>query len=248
MFGSFAEGVRFPGGAEGVVRVQENFESRVLLLNGRLHESARSSDRGVSALFFRGGRRGFAYATDCSAQGAQRAADEAMRNLLAIPGVLPAACAPAPALRARDAGGEPLAAGELYELARRIDGRVGALCPEASSRRVELVTLGSNRRLLTAGGTDLFSCSPRTNLYLTLSLPDGQGTASLRDSIGGRGFSPPVLSDGAALDAFILALREDLRLLRGARPSGISRRRTACWTARRSPGGWGSRSSRRPSA
>lgn len=208
-----------PGDAHTVLRLQENLQRTVTLSSGQLTENTRKETRGVSALLWHNGKRGFSSTSDVSEVGVRLALAEAQQNLDALSPNRSAITAAAPQQFTYSAPRNDAAQAELLELAREVDARLQTRCAGLTGRNVQLETLGTEKQVWTGEGRSEAFLLPRTNLYLTLTAEDRNGKpVTIRDSIGGIGFQPQVISDASAADTLADALYEDLMQKRCAKP------------------------------
>ena len=162
------------------LRLQENRNLRLMLLNGDLVTNSRSSKLGASARCWNRGRWGFASSADLS----QDTLGSLVRN----------AGNNAEFLASRDkTGGQPLietafrfrrdlstskdrlSTQQLIEYLRTLDEHIVARFPKVSARQVMLMQEEFEKRLLTSSGSDAFTLLPRAMIYVTLTAENADG-------------------------------------------------------------------------
>jgi TldD protein len=174
------------------LRVQENREANVLVVNGDVQRNLRSTSGGVSARVFKDGVWGFASNPTVSdatiARAVQVATDNARflssrdrRGGRAIPVTRSSTTHDLSTRKPR------MGQNGLIDFARAIDAYCLAKHPDLSSRSVFLGTLDVEKSLFTSDGADAYSAVPGTALVVMLNLERKGETIGLWQFYGGVG-------------------------------------------------------------
>lgn len=175
------------------LRVQENRNRRVSLLNGDVQGNGTSSKGGVSARVYREGVWGFSSLPDRDDASIARAVESATLNARFLAG-----------RERRDTGRLPAARAsachdlstrkprqsqkDLVDFTRAIDARLASRRSDLLTRTVVLAGLDMEKVLLTSEGSVAHSLIPRTILMVAGSLPSPVGgTVELYEIFGGMG-------------------------------------------------------------
>jgi TldD protein len=187
------------------LRVQENRNRRVSLLNGDVQSNGAGSKGGVSARVYKDGVWGFASFPDRDDASIARAVESATLNARFLAGREKRDTGPLPAARASAAHDlstrKPrLSQRDLVDFARAIDARLASRRADLLTRTVVLSSLDMEKVLLTSEGSVAYSLVPRTILVLVGSLPSPVGgTVEFFDVLGGMGQFEDVFLDPASL-------------------------------------------------
>jgi TldD protein len=198
------------------LRLQQNTNVRLTLLNGDVVGNHRSVDSGVSARVFKDGVWGFASRPDLDGDPVIATIDEATRNarLLARHVGGGATLAPAPRARAESDFGtrrRRRSQGEIVQFLQALDAHVVATYPDLRARSVSLWNLDMEKRLFTSDAADGYSNVTRSLVVVTLVTSNAAGQpVELRRPFGGRGQFEDVFDDPAGLHPQIAQLHGHL--------------------------------------
>jgi len=182
------------------LRVQENRNISISLVDGTVMGNSRTSESGVSARSFRRGSWGFASSPEFS--------DDALRHVIGLSarnaefldekesrgrGELPssAGCGQwdfttrKPAMNQRN----------MIEFLREVDGYMEKNFKKLISRTVVLNSLDMEKQLLTSTGSEAWSMIPRTMLYALMTVDSDSGPVDLYDVMGGLGQTEDILTE-----------------------------------------------------
>lgn len=175
------------------LRCQENFITRIYLLNGNLVNNVRSSNSGVSARVNINTSWGFASNSKIS--------DESIREVLSLARsnceFLDSKISPLKRElitsnysieKEFSTKKKRLSQGELINFAKEIDGYIKNKYKNLSSRFVGIDELNMEKRILTSSGAELYSFLPRVLVGIGLTIEDNNGApVELYDVYGGLG-------------------------------------------------------------
>ncbi len=174
------------------LRVQENRNVSVALVNGSVMGNSRSATGGVSARVYQNGAWGFASSPEKDSAAIKSVIERATDNAKFLDsreakgkGPLPVVSVEAkndfstkkPRLSQRD----------LVEFLREIDKHVAEKYPRLASRRISVAGLDMEKLLLTSDGSYSHSMTPRTGVSVSLTMQSPDGPVSLGKSFGGLG-------------------------------------------------------------
>ena len=162
------------------LRLQENRNTRLMMLNGDLVTNSRSSKLGASARCWKQGRWGFASSADMSqdtlatlVRNAQGNADFlAGRNRTGQQSLLESSFK----FRRDLSTSKPrLSTQQLIGYMRALDGHITANFPKVSARQVMLMQEELEKRLHTSTGSEAYTLLPRAMIYVTLTGENAKG-------------------------------------------------------------------------
>ena len=200
---------RFSGYTE--LRVQQNTQTNIVLLNGDVTTNARSADSGVSARVFRDGIWGFAARAGLTHGDIVEAIGDATANAEFLSHRAGRGVEHLPSDRAEHhvdfSTNKPRRSqSAVLDFLRQVDEHVHAAYPDLLSRTVQLAHLDMEKRLFNSDGSDAYSNIPRSLLIVNMVCHDeARQPVSLRKAFGGRGQfedvfeSPSDLEDDIAL-------------------------------------------------
>jgi TldD protein len=207
-------GNRFTGYTE--LRLQQNRNLRISLLNGDLVANTRSVDSGVSARAFADGVWGFASRPEIDPETVIATLEEAARNASTLARFAPRSDRALPTARGRSSSDfgtrrRRRNQAEIVDFLRALDARIERRYPELKSRLVTLADLDMEKRLYTSDQSDGYSNTTRSLVIvrITTTTPAGQ-PVELSHVYGGRGQFEDLFGDPAALDADIDTLHRHL--------------------------------------
>lgn len=174
------------------LRVQENRNIGLTMLNGDLSRNARSVQSGVSARVARAGYWGFCSTPEVDSPAMERVVDRASTNakILAGRSQRPGLHLPSTAGKGEhdlQTEHERRSQKELIDFLRAIDDHILAHYPKLSSRVLALNNLDMQKTLLTSEGAEAFSMTPRSLLYLVLTIEKDGQPIDLMEAYGGLG-------------------------------------------------------------
>lgn len=198
------------------LRVQENRSSGVSILNGDVVRNAKSAQAGLSARVYKDGLWGFASTpeiTDAAFSQCLKLATENARFLGQKAGK------PKPPLPARagsashDLGTAKARLGqkEYIGFCRELDAYIAERYPWLKSRALSLSILDMEKSLITADGSLAHSMTPRSILYLSLTVDANGEPVDLYDIIGGRGHFEDIFDQPSALFGQVDRLADQLQ-------------------------------------
>ncbi|MDD5091915.1 MAG: TldD/PmbA family protein [Candidatus Wallbacteria bacterium] len=175
------------------LRLQENKETRLSLINGSLISNSRTAKSGLSARTYINGSWGFASSPVIDKRTLRAVLKEADFNAgylnrkvkLGKP-ELP--CCRKKAVDVPEAPKKPCSATELVAFMTGLDHLISDSCPKLSSRSLRLYFISMEKKLITSCGSELHSLLPRISLYVDLTMEHKGEPVSLYNVYGGYGF------------------------------------------------------------
>ncbi len=174
------------------LRVQQNRNVGLTMINGDLVRNARSVQGGVSARVARAGHWGFCSTPEVDASAMERVVGRATTNAKVLAGRsqrqglgLPSTAGKGSYDRQTDQ--DRRSQKELIEFLQAIDAHVKDTYPKLSSRLLALTNLDMQKTLLTSDGAEAFSMTPRSLLYLEMTLEAEGEPINLMKAYGGLG-------------------------------------------------------------
>ncbi len=211
------------------LRVQENRNTGIAMVDGDILGNSRSSASGVSARSYHKGAWGFASSPEIDSAAINHvikaAGDNALflnsresRGLADLPG--------SASIGEWDYSTRLMAKSqkERIDFVKNIDNYISTNFTRIASRTVVLNGLDMEKQLLTSVGTRAFSLTPKSILYVVLSVDSGSGPVELYDVFGTLGQFEDNFTDPSLLYPKLDTLYENL--LRKA--EGIFPRTGAC--------------------
>lgn len=184
------------------LRVQENRSTSISLVDGTLMGNSRNSESGVSARCWKTGSWGFASSSEFTSDAVKHVISAASFNAEFLnsktdknPGDLPGE---------HGSGewdhsftGTPLTQKQMIGFLKEIDSYMEKKFPRLISRTAVLNSLDMEKKILTSGGSRVWSLIPRTLVYAVLTVDSPSGPVDLYESLGGRGQPGDILKDPA---------------------------------------------------
>jgi TldD protein len=198
------------------LRLQQNTNVRLTLLNGDVVSNLKSVDSGVSARVFKSGVWGFASRGDLNGEPVIATIEAATRNAQLLARHSGGAGVLAAAPRAHsvvDFGTRRprRSQGEIVEFLQALDAHILAAYPGLRARSVSLWNLDMEKRLFTSDAADAYSNVTRSLVIVTLVTSNAAGEpVELRRPFGGRGQFEDVFEDPALLHPQIAELHGHL--------------------------------------
>ncbi|MFU8813813.1 MAG: TldD/PmbA family protein [Pseudomonadales bacterium] len=199
------------------LRLQQNTNVRVALLNGDVVTNLKSVDGGVSARVFKNGVWGFASRPDLAGEPIVATINEATRNAQVLARHAADEQAQlAPGVRARassDFGTRRprRTQRQIVDFLAAVDAHIVATYPGLRSRSVSLWNLDMEKRLFTSDAADGYSNTTRSLVVVNLVTSNAAGEpVELRRPFGGRGQFEDVFDDPALLHPEIADLHGHL--------------------------------------
>ncbi len=209
-------------GVYGEVRLHENRNLWIRMVNGDVVQNTRRSGGGISARVYREGQWGFASEPELSREAVDRVLEMAERNasfLASRQGDASKALPPSKASLGVDftSDKEPATQAQMLSFLKTLDAWMAQRFEGLKSRTLRLSLEDMERRLVTSTGSEGHSMTPRSILYVTVVAEDGQGQpVELSEIFSQRGQFQDVFEDPAALHGQIEALVEHLEAKRQA--------------------------------
>ncbi|PIE23468.1 MAG: peptidase [Planctomycetota bacterium] len=188
------------------LRVQENRNTHIALVNGDVVSNVRAARSGVSARSCVGGLWGFCSAPTADGESIERTLQLARKNaqLLAAREKREGWTLPTTRVEgAHDYGTkqERRSQKELIEFLRQLDAQVQKSCPGLSSRTLVITCLDMEKTLLTSTGSSAHSLTPRALIYIEMTVMSEGAPISLMKSYGGLGHFEDRFADPKELHA-----------------------------------------------
>ena len=174
------------------LRLQENRNIHLAMVNGDMMGNYRSSNSGISARVYKGGSWGFASNADISDEAIIKVIKSATNNANFLSsrenlkkGTLPKTFA----LESKDfTTTKPRKSQkELIDFLSVIDAHIIKEFPELSSRTIVLSNLDMEKKLFTSDGAESYSMIPRTILYVVMTVTKDDQPFELYEVYGGLG-------------------------------------------------------------
>lgn len=202
-------------GGYSELRLQENRNTIVGLVNGNLVTNESKAAGGASARVFRGGAWGFASAPGGDAATVKKVLAAAAKNADFLDSRLKRGLPPLPAHSAagsHDHGTKKkrLSQKELVDFARDLDGYIAGKYPGLKGRRVRVNNLDMEKAFLNAFGSSCYSLTPRSVLVVFMISEKGGETVDHYDNISSLGHFEDVFGRPADLYPWIDSVYEAL--------------------------------------
>lgn len=174
------------------LRVQQNRSVGLTMINGDLIRNARSAQGGVSARVAKAGHWGFCSTPELDQKAMERVVSRATTNARVLASRSERPTLGLPPTRGKGSHDrattkERRSQKELIEFLEAIDAHVKDTYPKLSSRLIALSNLDMQKTLLTSEGAEAFSMTPRSLLYLEMTLEVGSEPINLMEAYGGLG-------------------------------------------------------------
>ncbi len=174
------------------LRIQENRDSVVSMVEGTVMGNGRSSVGGVSARCYRSGSWGFASSPDSSDDAVKHVIQAAGENASFLHRQEQRSC---PDLPVSSAAGEwdyttkkqAASQKDRIDFVKEMDSYISGNYPKLISRTISMRSSDMEKRLLTSTGTYAFSMVPKSIMYVLLTVDTDSGPVELYDVLGGRG-------------------------------------------------------------
>ena len=182
---------KFPEYTE--LRVQENSDVLVSLLNGNVTSNKRETQSGISARSYKDGVWGFASTPETSDSMIHRIIEQAVKNARFLaeksgPGVNPVLPSrPASLDKNLSTKKNRFTQKELIDFVKTLDGYCINQYPAFSSRSIMLQCLDMEKTLFTSDGTSAYSLIPRSIIYVSMTKTEGNEPVDLFKVFGGLG-------------------------------------------------------------
>jgi TldD protein len=204
------------------LRVQQNRNVGLTMINGDLVRNARSVQGGVSARVAKDGFWGFCSTPEVDGASLERVVGRASTNAKVLAGRSSREGILLPTTQgAGDFGWEGSAdrrsQKELIEFLEAIDAHILKTYPKLSSRLMALSNLDMQKTLLTSQGAEAYSMTPRSLIYIQMTMDSGGEPVDLMESYGGLGHFEDRFDDPSALFPTIAKQYEHLE----AKANGI---------------------------
>ena len=212
-FGSYTE-----------LRLQQNANTRIALLNGDVVGNTKSVDSGVSARVFKDGVWGFASAPATDDEAIVTSIADASRNAQFMARRAGGRDVQLPGGTARHSSdfstSQPRKSqAEVIAYLRELDGHIAATYPDLKSRSLSLWNLDMEKRSFNSDKSDGYSNTTRSLIYVRLVVTNDAGApVELGKPFGGRGQFEDLFDDPRALFDGIENLYGHLMAKREAAP------------------------------
>jgi len=174
------------------LRLQENRNIRLTMVNGDMMGNSRSSNSGVSARVYKGGSWGFASNADTSDDAiikVIRSATENANFLSTRENLEKAELPKTYAIDSKDFSTvKPRKSQkEMIDFLNTMDTHIIKEFPKLSSRTIVIGNLDMEKKLFTSDGAESYSMTPRTILYVVMTVIKDDQPFELYDVYGGLG-------------------------------------------------------------
>ena len=207
------------------LRLQQNTNQRITLLNGDVVENSSSTDSGVSARVYKGGVWGFSSGPDLGQAQIEQTIADATRNAGFLARRASKGDRTLPAAKTRQvsdfATSKPRRTPEeVVAFLAALDGHVRETYPDLLARSVTLWNLDMEKNLYNSDDSGGYSNTTRSLVYIMLTTRNDAGQpVSLRRPFGGRGQFEVVFENPALLYDDIAELHRHLMNKREAVPA-----------------------------
>ncbi|MCP5023177.1 MAG: TldD/PmbA family protein [bacterium] len=186
------------------LRVQQNRNVGLTMINGDLVRNARSAQGGVSARVARAGGWGFCSTPEVDGAALERVVGRASTNAKVLAGRSKAGSLQLPATCGNGTfdwktGASERTQKELIEFLTAIDAHILETYQKLSSRVVVINNLDMQKTLLTSQGAESFSLTPRTLIYIQMTIEADGEPIDLFESYGGLGHFADQFDDPSKL-------------------------------------------------
>ncbi|MBT3169529.1 MAG: TldD/PmbA family protein [Candidatus Cloacimonetes bacterium] len=159
------------------LRVQENRDTSIYVLNGDVMGNRKSATGGVSARVFKNGVWGFASNPNVTDIEVKKVIEAAEKNAIFLDSRIKKSALilphnPIESINDFTTKKQPKSQKELLDFVREIDNYILAKYPKLKSRMVYLGGLDMQKNLLTSDGSASYSMIPRTMMYIALTVDD----------------------------------------------------------------------------
>lgn len=174
------------------LRLHENRSTVYALVNGNLVNNDQSTVSGVSARMYKNGFFGFASSPIISDEKVEEVIKKAEKNaefLASKSEVQKQAFENDPVIEKHDFSTkkERWTEEEILNYLKTIDAYIADKYPDLVSRGINYRGLDMEKNLLTSDGTQSYLLWPRTNIYISMTVSDGQEPSTMYEAFGGRG-------------------------------------------------------------
>ncbi|PVZ63574.1 TldD/PmbA family protein [Pelagibaculum spongiae] len=162
------------------LRVQQNNNTRISMLNGDLVGNSQSSQLGASARSYDKGQWGFASSADLTPDTLSSLIKSAGHNARFLASRSSKAGILLPetqfnCIHDLSTKKPRVSPQHLIEFLQAIDGYIVKACPKIKARQLMLATEDLEKRLLTSTGSDAYTLLPRAMIYVILTAENDQG-------------------------------------------------------------------------
>ncbi len=197
------------------LRVQENRNTQITLLNGDVTNNTKSSSSGISARVYHQGLWGFSSSPEWSSDSVKAVLKSAVHNaeFMASRGQGRGFSFELKSANKRldlTTKKPRLTQKELIDFCKILDDYILKTYPGLQSRSVVLANLDMEKRLLTSFGSESYSMIPRANIFIRLSTEGSDGPCELYNFCGGLGQFEDIFSTPEAIYPEIDKLHEHL--------------------------------------
>jgi TldD protein len=210
-----AFGNRFSGYTE--LRLQQNTNTSIVLLNGDITTNTRSVHSGVSSRVFDQGVWGFASRPETDDSSVLLTIDDATRNAGFLASRAGRGQIQLPVERAAHESDfatqkNRKTQAEVVQFLNGVDAYITSRWPGLRSRTVQLADLDMEKRFFNSDGSDAYSNVTRSLVIVSMSYDNAQGQpVTLRKAFGGRGQFEDVFDSPDALHDDIVELHRHLQ-------------------------------------
>lgn len=174
------------------LRLQENKNIRLTMVNGDMMGNNRSSNSGISARVYKSGSWGFASNADISDEGIIKVIKSATENAIFLSSRENLKKAELPkthAIENKDfSTTKPRKSQkEMIDFLNVIDTHITKEFPNLKSRTIVISNLDMEKKLFTSDGAESYSMTPRTILYVVMSVVKDDQPFELYEVYGGLG-------------------------------------------------------------
>jgi len=202
------------------LRVQQNRNVGLTMINGDLVRNPRSTQGGVSARVARAGGWGFCSTPEIDGAALERVVGKASTNAKVLAGRSKLGDLQLPATKGNGSfdwksDAKERSQKELIEFLEAIDAHIKETYPKLSSRLMALSNLDMQKTLLTSQGAESFSLTPRSLIYIQMTLEADGEPIDLLESYGGLGHFEDRFDDPSVLFPTIAKQYEHLEAKAG---------------------------------
>ncbi|PIE51865.1 peptidase [Candidatus Fermentibacteria bacterium] len=197
------------------LRVQENRNIRIFAVNGTVMGNSRTSESGVSARCWKNGSWGFSSSPEMNDAALKQVIASASYNASFLDSKTGKGLGSLPSVsRSAESDfsfkGTPPSQKQLIDFVMKIDGFIEKNYSKLISRTVVLSALDMEKQIITSTGSEAWSMTPRSLIYIILSAESSSGPVELSEAIGGLGQTGELLKDSTDFRVKLDVLYEHL--------------------------------------
>ncbi|OGR44514.1 MAG: peptidase [Elusimicrobia bacterium GWA2_61_42] len=203
-------------GGYSELRLQENRNANISLMNGNLVANGQTAAGGLSARVYRNGAWGFASAPGADVETVKKVLAAAARNAEFLDsrlkkGLPPLPSLPGSAVHDLSTRKNRKSQKELVDFATEIDGYIAGKYKALKGRRVSIQGLDMEKAYVNSYGSSSYSMTPRSTLRVVMFTEKDGVPVQASDYVCSVGHFEDVFSEPAALFSFVDGIYEKLR-------------------------------------